>query len=365
MFELLSAKLLDKKEVTLSKPNEIIILENGVDKPVIYDIEKAASTFMYKQLGATASTCKELYKNNEPMWKSYIDSRLEDKDGRPAPFKFEYNDVRYVADNNYSLIDMSIMSDDYYEDFKSRLETYNMEINSLEHTNKFYFNGTGGLVKLVLYRAGANLVENDYTPVVVLEVNNKKAEYSIYTGILIYKSFAFIPSMNPVATYQSYIDFIMSINILGTLQLAEESGQDLYHAYLDFKTGHAEISARELIRILNRVGCKLELKEDLSLDDISNLQDEEANRTIKDFFNSFVKVTGETAEDILNLSEIRKVFKYNKLTIVDLLEILSKEYLKDDTKVSAQILSDLVFGLYTKKIDNTDAKSVIEDINNR
>ena len=98
-------------------------------------------------------------------------------------------------------------------------------------------------------------------------------------------------------------------------ELSENNAEGLYHAYLDFKSGHIEISARELIRILNKVGYKLELKEDMSLDDIEKLRDEEANTTIKNFFNSFRMTTGETAEDILNLSEVKKIFKYNNIEI--------------------------------------------------
>lgn len=366
MFDLLNAKTVEKEEVILNRPNEITILEQGAEKPVIYAIEKGANKFMYKQLGLSFSTSKEVFKLNEEIWKTLINNQLEDKDGKKSPFKFEDDKVRYLIDNNYSLIDMTVMSDDYYDNLKEKLDTFSMEVNSLEHTRKFYVEGTGGLIKLVVYRADAKIDKDDYTPVIILEINNKKAEYSVYTGILIYNSFTFIPSMNPVVTYQSYIDFIMGVNILGTLELSENNAEGLYHAYLDFKTGHVEISARELIRILNKVGYKLELKEDMSLDDIEKLRDEEANTTIKNFFNSFKMTTGETAEDILNLSEVKKIFKYNKLTIVDLLEILSKEYLKDDgAKITAQVLSDLVFGLYTKRTDSVDAKGIIDDINNR
>lgn len=366
MFDLLSAKVLNKKEVSLTRPNEIMILEEDAEKPVIYTIEKGANKYLYKQLGISASTSKEVFKVDETIWKNLIQHQVSDIDGKPSPFKFEDDNVRYLIDNNYSLIDMTTMADEYCEDLKSKIDLFNMEVNSIEHTKKFYVEGSGGLIKLVLYKADANIVEDEYTPVVILEVNNKKAEYSIYTGILVYKSFTFIPSMNPVATYQSYIDFVMCLNILGTLELSENNAEDLYNSYLDFKTGHIEISARELIRILNKVGYKLELKEDMSLDDIEKLRDEESNLVIKNFFNSFKMSTGETAEDILNLSEVKKIFRYNKLTIVDLLEILSKEYLKDDgAKITAQILSDLVFGLYTKKTDNIDAKGIIDDINNR
>lgn len=367
MFDLLSAKVVDKSEVSLSRPNELTILEEGAEKPTTYLIEKGASKFLYKQLGISLSTSKELFKNNEEIWKSFINAQLESKDDKPAPFSFNDENVRYVVDNNYSLIDATIMSDDYYEDLKAKLDTFIMEVSSIEHTKKFYFEGSNGLVKLIIYDAEANIVDDEFTPVVILEVNNKKAEYSVYTGILIYDNFTtFIPSMNPVVTYQSYIDFVMGVNILGTLEMSKDKAQDLYDAYLDFKSGHMEISVREVIRILTKAGFKLDVKEDLTLDDIGNLDDEEANMILKDFFNSFKTKTGETAEDLLNLSEIKKIFRYNKLTIVELLEMLSKQYISESgAKITAQILSDLVFGLYTKKTDNMDAKGIIDDINNR
>lgn len=367
MFDLLNAKLISNaEEVELVRPNEIAILEDGEDKPAVYLIEKGAAKFLYKQLGISQSTSKELYKNNREIWKTFIESQLEGKDGKRAPFKFTDSNVRYMVDNNGSLVDMTIMSDSYFEDLQSKLDIFTMEVGSLEHTRKFYFEGSNGLVKLIIYDAEADIVEDKYTPVVILEVNNKKAEYSVYTGIIIYDSFTtFIPSMNPVVTYQSYIDFIMGVNILGTLDMSKEKSEDLYNAYLDFKSSHVEISLREVIRILTKVGYKLDVKEDATLDDISNLNDEEANIVLKNFFNSFKTKTGESAEDLLNLSEIRKIFRYNKLTIVELLEILSKQYISEDgAKITAQILSDLVFGLYTKKTDSIDAKGIIDDINN-
>lgn len=367
MLESLNAKVLNVKEASLTKPNELTILEDGADRYDVYTMEKAANKYLYKQLDATMSTSKELYKSNEEFWKQYIDDKLKEKDDKPKPFKFNDENVRYIVDESHNIIDITEMSDDYFEDFKSKLDMFLMEVNSTEHTEEFCFDGVGGLVKLVLYRSKTEMVEQDYTPVVICEINNKRAEYSIYTGILIYKTFTFIPSMNPVATYQSFIDFIFGINILGTLELSENNARGLYDAYLDFTSNNIEISARELIRVLTKAGYKLQLKEDMSLDDIDKLRNEESNITIKNFFNTFKLSTGETAEDILNLSEIKKVFKYNKLTIVDLLKILSNEYLSQDdkAKVNAQILSDLVFGLYTKRIDATDARGIIDDINNR
>lgn len=367
MFDLLSARVVDNEKVVLNRPDELYIQIKGEDKASFFNIEKGANKFLYKELGLSSSASKEIFKIDENIWRNLINFLIEPKDGIPSPFNFNKENVRYISDSVNNLIDMTICNDESCEVLKEKMDKFIMEVSSIEHTKKFYIEGTGGLIKLVIYRADADISGADYTPVVILEINNKKAEYFIYTGILVYKNFiTFIPSMNPVSSYKSYIDFVMNVNILGTLELSESSANDLYNAYLEFKSGHIEISARELIRILSKVGCKLELKEDLSLDDIDKLKDEESNTAIKNFFNSFKMSTGETAEDILNLSEVKKIFRYNKLTIVDLLEILSKEYLQDDgAKITAQILSDLVFGLYTRRTDVIDAKGIIDDISNR
>lgn len=367
MFDLLNAKVIDNENVVLHRPDELYVQLKDEDRAIFLNIEKGASKYLYKQLEISSSTSKEVFKINEEIWKSLINHQIGDKDGVPSSFNFNKENVRYIVDSNNSLIDMTICNDESCDFLKDKMDKFIMEVSSLEHTKKFYFEGSGGLIKLVIYRADANIEKDDYTPAIIIEINNKKAEYFIYTGILIYKDFiTFIPSMNPVSSYKSYIDFILNINIFGTLELSENSANDLYNSYLEFKSGHIEISARELIRILGKVGYKLELKEDLSLDDIDKLKDEESNTAIKNFFNSFKVSTGETAEDILNLSEVKKIFKYNKLTIVDLLEILSKEYLSDSgAKITAQVLSDLIFGLYTRRTDVIDAKNIIDDISNR
>lgn len=368
MFEFINTKELDKESVALSRPNEVIIKEVEDDKADYYTILKGASKYLYKQLELSASTSKEVYKLSEPIWKNLIDHQLNGTEEKPSNLNLAQDEFRYIVDSYHNLIDMGYLSEDANNIFVDKMEKFIMEVSSMEHTAKIPVECSGGLLKLVIYRADANIVDADYTPVILLEMNNKKAQYDVFTGILLYNGgkYIFVPTMQSLMNFESYINFIMDFDILNSLELAEKDAKRLYDVYMDCRDSKIEISARELIRILKSAGYKLELKEDMSLDDIAKLNDEESNKSIKDFFNTFVAKTGETAEDILNLSEIKKVFKYNKLTIVDLLIILSKEYLDSEggSKITASMLSDLVYSLYTRRTDKVDAKGIIDDINN-
>ena len=121
MFDLLSARPVEKEKVELVRPNEIKIFEEGEkedSKGTIYTIEKSASKYLYKQLGISPSMSKDLYKLYEDMWKDLINRQLSEKDGKPAPFQFTDSDLRYVVDNDYSLIDAGILNNEYYENIQ-------------------------------------------------------------------------------------------------------------------------------------------------------------------------------------------------------------------------------------------------------
>ena len=158
-------------------------------------------------------------------------------------------------------------------------------------------------------------------------------------------------------------DFIRYLDIDKALIAAKENAEKLYEAFKVFQENPVEISARELIGLLKKVGYKLTLKDDDSLAEIDKLDDSENNKKIQDFFNTFIDETGETAFDILALSELRKIFRYNKLTLLDTLMILSKEYLNyDGAKITSEVLSDIVFTLNDKSNDRLQSESVKKEI---
>ena len=149
------------------------------------------------------------------------------------------------------------------------------------------------------------------------------------------------------------------------LDYSKERAEELYESYLAFNKNPVDVSARELTALLKKVGYKLELDSVDKLHPIENLSDEDNNQKVQDFYNTFRFTTGETALDILQLSDFRKTFRYNKMTLLDVLAILSKEYMEyDGSKITAEILGDIVYKLYTTgSADKSQVAQVEKEIN--
>ena len=368
MFEAMLVKTLKPKEILWDNPKYINFKLNKSDEKFDnYALLKGADNFIHKQMELKPGTSKEVFKKSESICNQLKDIRsqkaADNPDSRYA-FSLDKESVVYLVDDYKNVVDIFDANDkDNIKEFEEKLEKFILDITTTEKTRKFYTDGKGGLVKLICYDAEADLPEQDYTPVVLIEYNNEKSQYKVFTGILIYKSFTFVPSISSYLEADKLSDFIKYIDIEEALNYATENANNLFEAYKTFESNPVEVSARELISILKKVGYKLQLKTDDQLDVIENISDETSNEKIQNFFNTFTLITGETAHDILSLSELKKIFRYNKLTLLEVLGILSKEYLTyDGSKITADILGSIVFNLYDKQNDKRQAQSIKDEI---
>ena len=195
-----------------------------------------------------------------------------------------------------------------------------------------------------------------------------------YNGIIMCKmpedynvdktSYTIVPSINPNIDDKSLVSFILRFDMSAMMDYADEKAEDLYNSYCKFQENPVEISARELTSICKKLGYKLELSDEDSIVPFDNMADEDSIEKIQEFYDTFKFTTGETAYDILQMSDLKRAFRYNKLTLLDVLTILSKEYVFcSRSKVNADILSDIVYKLsYDKNMDKVQSDDVKNDI---
>ena len=368
MFESMLVKIIKPKEIIWDNPKNLDIkLEKDAPKYTPYTLYKGADNFLHKQLDLKPSTSKEVFKKAETVWKQLKDIQLDkaaDNPDRRYQFSLDKDTVVYLVDDYNNLIDVFDAKDEEtLKEFKEKLEKFTISVSTNNTTSKFFTDGKSELLKLICYDNKADITKQDYTHVVLMEYNNAKSDYKIFTGILIYKTFTFIPSISSYIEAKTLSDFIKVVDIDEALKFSTENAEDLYNSYKSFEENPVEVSARELITLLKKVGYKLELKTDDQLDAIENISDEVSNTKIQNFFNTFTFTTGETAYDILALSELKKIFRYNKLTLLEVLGILSKEYLTyDGSKITADLLGSIVFNLYDKQNDKRQAESIKKEI---
>lgn len=366
-YEDMVVKSIKPKVIEWHEPSILDLKLNPNDAEFVkFDLYKGAEDFLYKQLGIKATTSKEVFKKAKVIWPELINTLRNKAEDKPTLEAFSFNKLNllYLIDDHYNIVDFyDARTDENEKDFLDNLERFTLDITTTQKTQKFYTDGKGGLIKLICYDKNADLPNEDYTPVVLLEFNNSKSNYKVYTGILIYKTFTFIPSISSYLEADHISDFINTFDMDDSLKYAKDEADGLYESYNNFVNNPVEVSARELINLLKKAGYKLGLKLNDELDDIENLNDEEGNAKIQEFFNTFKLTTGESAYDILSLSEVKKIFRYNKLTLLDVLSILSKEYLSyEGTKITCDLLGSIVFNLYDKQNDKGQAQSIKYEI---
>lgn len=369
MFEKMIAKVVQPKSISWNTPKFIEYETADSEGKQLAEIKKGADVFLHKQIDLKPATSKEVYKKSESIWKQLLQHQLDkclDNPDNRYRFSLDKETVVYLIDDYNNLVDVvDLYDEESVKEFKDKLEEFKLNISTSETTKKFYTEGKGDSIKLVCYDRNAVLPDEEFTPVVLLEFNSTKSEYDVYTGILIYSEFVFIPEICPVMELDSYADLVKSLDIPQILEKSKENSKKLYESYKVFSESECEISARELITLLKKVGYKLQLKTDDQLDTIDQLGDEVNNQKIQDFFNTFVLTTGETAYDILSMSELKKIFRFNQLTWFDVLKILSKEYLTyDGSKITCQLLAQIVYTILDKQTDKTQTTLLEEEINN-
>lgn len=334
--------------------------ENGIQE---YDLLKGAAEYMHTQVGVKLSTSKELYKNTKDIWKEFIDNRLEsckDEPNEKERFTLDKETLYFLVTDTGVIVDIKdFKTSENVEDFRLKHQKFVIDMTSRELVDRMWVECKGGLMKMICYKVKTDLTKEDYTPSILLELNPEKSTYQAHRCIFSYLNpYMILPTVSCDIYEKSMIEFITRFDMKNFLEFTIERADELVDAYNTFKTQPVEISVREMLNLFKRLGYKLELDDIDKLKPIDDLRDDDSNQQIQDFFNTFT--TGETAYDIMHLSEIKKAFRYNKVTLLDVLSILSKEYLNGNAvKVVSNVLGDVVFKLFdSKNVDKIQVDSI-------
>lgn len=377
MFDTLITKCVTPKTVSWEAPTKMILDLGDEDGAQTYILQKGALEYLHSKIEVKVSTSKELYKKSIEMWKQFRDiqlSKAKDKMVEANVFYLEKPTVLYLITDSKEIVDIfDFPTKEDYEDFKLKHQRFNLDITTMTKTRKILAEGKGGLVKFICYEKDIDITTEDYTPVVIVECNNKKAKYQSYNGILMCDIvgedetsavYTIIPSLSANLDEKFLSTFIEYFDMEKSIDFAKEKAEDLYNAYLDFKKNPIEISAREMTSLCRSLGYKLELDDGNTLHPFENMSDDKNNIRIQRFYNTFIDVTGESTYEILQMSDLKRTFRFNNMTLLEMLTILSKEYLAySGSKITAEVLSDIVYKLYyNKNVDKVQSEDVKNDI---
>lgn len=377
MFDALITKCVTPKTATWDAPTRMTLDLGDENGPQTYILQKGAVESLHTIIEVKVATSKEIFKKSEEMWKQLRDVQLDvakDKMVEAQSFYLDKPTVAYLITDSKEVVDIiNFPSKEDYEDFKLRHQKFNLDITTMNRTRKIFAEGKGGLVKFICYDKDTDITDVKYTPVVILECNNKKSNYQVYNGILMCSiegddneniSYTIMPALSANLNEKYLSALIEYFDMEKSLDFAVEKSEELYKAYLEFKKDPIEISAREMTSLCKSLGYKLELDDGDTLHPFENMSDDRNNIKIQQFYNTFRDVTGESTYEILQMSDLKRTFRFNKMTLLEMLTILSKEYITySGSKITAEVLSNIVYKLfYNKNVDKIQSDDVKNDI---
>lgn len=351
------------KNIKWIGPDKMLIDEDGDER--VYKLLKGAIDELHNQIDYKVSASVELNKKAIELWNELINIKL---DSVSLNFELDKDTVIYFKREGAvnEIIDiMDTHTKDLYDEIISRHDKFVVDITTSKVANKIFTIDDSDIWKFIFYDKSINNVEEyEFVPIVLLELNFKKSIYVAYCGIYIPKTQTIFLRLGDLLSRARYGDMVYSFDLEKCLDIAKECADDLYENYKSVKAKPEEISVRELVGILKTVGYKLEIDDVGDLLPIKKIYDDDNNQKIMDYFNTFKFTTGESAWDIYKLTSFKQTFKYNKLTMLEVLEILSKEYLlKGGEKITGELLMNLSYRLFDKaNLDIVQVKSLEESM---
>lgn len=342
-------------------PDKMLINDGDEDK--IYKLLKGAEDELHSKIDYKVSASKELFKKATDLWNELISTKL---DSVALNFELDGENVIYFKRESTAseIIDIfDAHTTDLYNELVSRHDKFVLDITTSKVANKIFTIDDSDIWKFIFYdKSITDVEEHDYISIVLLELNFKKSNYVAYCGIYIPQTQTIFLRLGNIISRDRYGDLVYSFDLVKSMEMADECSSDLYENYKSVKSNPEQISVRELVSILKTVGYKLEIDDVGDLMPIKKIYDDDNNQKLLDYFNTFKFTTGESAWDIYKLTSFKQTFKYNKLTMLEVLEILSKEYLlKGGDKITGDLLMNLGYRLFDKvNLDIMQVKSLEE-----
>lgn len=381
MFDSLLTRCVTPEKVMWDAPTKMTIDLGDEEGEQTYILQKGALEYLHNKIEIKVATSKEVYKKSSDMWKQLRDIQLanaKDKMIEANAFYLEKPTLLYLINDAKEIVDIvDFPSMEDYENFKLKHQNFKFDVTLGDantdrfKTRKIPIECRNGLTKIICYEKNIDITSVEYTPIVILECNNSKSTYQVYNGILMCDAndvdnviYTIMPSLSANLDEKFLNELIEYFDMEKAIDFAKEKSEELYNAYKEFKKHPYEISAREMTSLCKKLGYKLELDDGNTLHPIENMADDNNNAKIQKFYNTFKDVTGESTYEILQMSDLKRTFRYNHITLLDMLTILSKEYLTSSGyKITAEVLSDIVYKLYyNKNADKVQSDDVKNDI---
>lgn len=289
----------------------------------IYSLGKEAIDFLYGRMDIPFNMCKKLFDTDPSLWENLMQSRL-----------YENHNVKGLSKYRYMTIHNSLifaMFEPEYDDITEKFDEFDKAFaNSLVTINK------GGVIQIISY-----MPMETGKAVLLVDIDTIHGTYVAYNGI---ETDAYLVTMtNPVIDSERFFEFMTSFDPVEEKLMAIKFYPNILRLFADESIADVKISVREVIDYLKKAKCTLTLNKEKNLATTSLVGSEK----LVSFINSFKM----PYKSLVKLETLRKSLTYGDFTILEMLEVLTKNYKLSDNLINATMIAEFVSTYLTQTTD--------------
>jgi len=313
--------------ITMTEPSILTIENLTTNIKSYYVLHKGALKDVCNGIGISHSASKGLYRAHPRKWLEFINEMM-------VTNEFNLNHLSYIVESGTSnVISISGNNDklvEQIEEFEALIDTFDVMA---------YVRNTSSTIQIMLKSKDSK----DVDPcIIAIDIDTEYGVYYIYNGMS-NKDGIILLNVVPVIITENISDFL-SINIKYELEISEKLSALKKLDYDTVVASKISLSVREVFEILKRSKVRVECDENGLAESINDFEE---SGVIIEFLDSF----NMTYKSLKKISALRNSFKINKLSLEQMMEVLSLEYYNKFNNVNNVLMSYMYNLYYTKEID--------------
>lgn len=309
---------------------------NDDGKSEIRLMNKEASSFIYNKLMIGAQLSKNLYGVNKDIWRSLINFRSDEK-------SFDITSFKYIV---YGGVIISVCEDDVDPNY-----ILNEAANVIFNNYKFEYNiNNYGVIRGII--SDGSIGERNEMPALFVTMNMNSGAYFVHEG---YKSESGDYIIYPRPSIESY-NFCDFMSQLSGIEVIFDGCQRVVTEDKSYPCVDEKLSVREVMDIFKSTKADVGLDENGFSSYIDGINAKDSDMLVS-FFNSFKM----PFKSLKKMKYIKKYFKYDHLTVGDMLGFLSRELMNTRLNITPSLLGYFVANVMN---DDLDKKLVINEVSN-
>ena len=315
------------KSVVLEEPDMLKCTTESGDIEILM-MGKDAITFIYSLMGIPFNASKKLFEKSRELWENL---KLECTIANDQ-FKGFHNYTYLVYQDNVAMAVFDLPVEDVIyecELFDAGLETA---------TTQYTIN-RDGVIKLMCKTKQES--DGCYS-VFLMDINPTKGIYTAYNGILTPEYL--IVLSNPICHTKSFYEFMTTVDVENEIKMSDKMFGNIYTIFADeVETSNTKASLREVIDLLKKSKCEVTLDGKKKLASLSLVGSENLVKMINSYNMEY--------KPLIKQETLKNSLTYGDVKILEILEILTKNYMLGNNSICADTVANFLKPYYTNRTD--------------